>query len=205
MSARSRIGLLVVLLALTVNTMSLGVVAASAQSSETVYSDDMSNPASGLLSEASPDPNLYSFEYTNGQFIAQAVQTTYVGEIFSTAGTPVLTNSNTAVDVGIGGADEREIYVFVGCRQSDTSDGYLFVLEPAAGSASLWREDPGNSVKIAEADVSDLVTPGLNQFNRIDIDCYLDLISASVNGEVVVADVGQFLLDQPVEFLVTPL
>src|SRR5690606_10545856 len=79
---------------------------ASAQQPQNVYTDDMSNPATGLLSQTSPDPSQYSFEYRNGQFIAQAVSRTYQGEIFSFVGTPELYNATISVDVGIGGADE---------------------------------------------------------------------------------------------------
>src|SRR5680860_1211010 len=168
----------------------LGQLATYAQTSseEVVYSDNMSTPSTGLMSEVSSDPARFSYAYVNGQFIVQAVETSFTGEIFSYIGTPEITNSITSVDAGIGGADESNNYVFVGCRAGANNDGYFFLLDPTAGLASLWRIDPDNQVQLAETDVSGLVTPGVNQFNRIEINCFLDLISASVNGEVVLAE-----------------
>jgi hypothetical protein len=173
-------------LALTIGVLPLDTNSASAQAG-VVYSDNMNNPAIGLLSEASPDPSQYSYEYKNGQYIAQAVNTRFQGEIYSFANTPVLYDSITAVDVGIGGADEREIYGFVGCRAGANDEGYMFLLEPTTGRAAIWRQDATGPVLLSETFVKHLVTPGVSQFNRIEIDCFLDLISGSVNGEVVVA------------------
>jgi len=148
----------------------------------------MSNAATGLMSEISPDPARFSYAYVNGQFIVQAVETNFTGEIFSFIGVPDLANSITAVDAGIGGATESNKYVIAGCRAGSNNDGYLVLFDPTAGLASLWRNDPDDQVKLVETDVSHLVAPGVNQFHRIEIDCYLDLISASVNGEVVLAE-----------------
>jgi hypothetical protein len=178
--------LLVSVVLLTLGLIPLGFRSTAAQ--QVVYTDDMSNPLTGLLSEVSPNPSQYSYDYKDGKFIAQAVDTFFNGEIFSFASTPDLFDSITAVDVGIGGADERQIYGFVGCRAGASDEGYLFLLEPTTGRAALWRQDATGPVLLAETFVKHLVTPGVSQFNRIEIDCYLDLISASVNGEVVLAE-----------------
>ena len=128
-------------------------------------------------------------QYKNGQFIAQAVNTFFQGEIFSFATTPDLVNVTTAVDMGIGGADEREIYGFVGCRAGLNDEGYLFLLEPTTGRAALWRQDAGGAVLLAETFVKHLVTPGVSQFNRIAIDCYDSQISGAINGTVVLSEI----------------
>ncbi len=163
--------------------------AAIAQQPANVYTDDMSSPALGLLSQTSPDPTQYSFEYRNGQFIAQAISRSYQGDIFSFVGTPELSDLTVAVDVGIGGADEREIYGFVGCRAGTDHEGYMFLVEPTTGRAALWREDAAGSVLLSETFVRHLVTPGVNQFNRLAIDCIGSNISGLVNGTVAVSAV----------------
>ncbi|MCC6943129.1 MAG: hypothetical protein IT335_01050 [Thermomicrobiales bacterium] len=172
--------------AVVFGVLSFGASGVSAQ--QRVYSDDMSSPALGLFAQASPDPSQYSYQYRNGQFIAQAVNTYFQGEIFSFANTPDLVNSTTAVDVGIGGADEREIYGFVGCRAGVNDEGYLFLLEPTTGRAALWRQDATGPVLMAETFVKQLVTPGVSQFNRLAIDCYDNQISGAVNGTVVLSE-----------------
>ncbi len=174
-------------IAVMFGVVSFGAPQASAQ--ERVYSDDMSSAAIGLFSQTSPDPSQYSYIYKNGQFIAQAVNTYFQGEIFSFANTPDLVNVTTAVDVGIGGADEREIYGFVGCRAGLNDEGYMFLLEPTTGRAALWRQDAAGPVLLAETFVKYLVTPGVSQFNRIAIDCYGSQISGAVNGTVVLSEV----------------
>jgi hypothetical protein len=50
------------------------------------------------------------------------------------------------------------------------------------------RQDPDDSVELAETDITRLLTPGVNQFNRIEIDCNADQISGSVNGTVVFSE-----------------
>ncbi len=174
-------------MALAFGIVAFGAGPASAQ--ERVYSDDMSNPLTGLLSQSSPDPSQYSYQYKNGQFIAQAVNRLFQGEIFSFANTPDLVDVTTAVDVGIGGANEREIYGFVGCRAGANDEGYMFLLEPTTGRAALWRQDAAGPVLMAETFVKHLVTPGVSQFNRIAIDCYGSQISGAVNGTVVLSEV----------------
>ena len=173
--------------AVAFSLLSFGAPQASAQ--ERVYADDMSSPATGLFSQSSPDPSQYSYVYKNGQFIAQAVNTFFQGEIFSYANTPDLVNVTTAVDMGIGGADEREIYGFVGCRAGLNDEGYMFLLEPTTGHAALWRQDASGPVLMAETFVKHLVTPGVSQFNRIAIDCFDSQISGAVNGTVVLSEI----------------
>ncbi|MGD9713320.1 MAG: hypothetical protein AB7V46_14800, partial [Thermomicrobiales bacterium] len=124
---------------------------------------------------------------SNGQYIAQATSPAYRGEIFSFFDTPLLYNSTSSVDVGIGGADEREIYGFIGCRAGADHEGYLFLLEPTTGRAALWRQDATGPVLLNEVFVPNLVTPGANQFNRLGIDCFDDAITAAVNGEIVLS------------------
>ncbi|MGD9712955.1 MAG: hypothetical protein AB7V46_12920, partial [Thermomicrobiales bacterium] len=138
MSSKSRLAIVVMAFAITVGLLPALTPGTLAQ--ETVYRDDMSNPLAGLLSQSSTDPQ-YSFLYSNGQYIAQATSPAYRGEIFSFFDTPLLYNSTSSVDVGIGGADEREIYGFIGCRAGADHEGYLFLLEPTTGRAALWRQD----------------------------------------------------------------
>jgi len=164
-------------------------MAPGASAQQAVYTDDMSSPALGLMSQSSPDPSQYSFQYKNGQFIAQAMSPTYRGEIFAFVNTPELFNSTTTVDVGIGGADEREIYGFVGCRAGTNDEGYLFLLEPTTGRAALWRQDAAGPVLMAETFVKNLVTPGVSQFNRLGIDCFDNQITGAVNGTIVLTEV----------------
>ncbi|MGD9714976.1 MAG: hypothetical protein AB7V46_23385, partial [Thermomicrobiales bacterium] len=187
MGNRFRKVMFAALIAVIFGVVSFGAPQVSAQ--ESVYSDDMSNPAFGLFSQSSPDPSQYSYQYKNGQFIAQAVNTYFQGEIFSFANTPDLVDVTTTVDVGIGGADEREIYGFVGCRAGLSDEGYMFLLEPTTGRAALWRQDATGPVLMAETFVKHLVTPGVSQFNRIGIDCYGSQISGAVNGTVVLSEI----------------
>lgn len=153
---------------------------------QTTYSDDMSNPATGLFSQQSDDPTQYSYQYLNGQFVIQALSPTFIGDVQSRSGTPEIANSSMTVDAGIGSADEQTTYVFAGCRAGADNNGYLFLLVPGTGQASIWREDAAGSVKLGEANALAAVTPGSNQFNRIGIDCLDSTISGSVNGTVVV-------------------
>jgi hypothetical protein len=157
----------------------------------TVYTDDMSSPATGLLSEESSDPSQYTFQYLNGQFIIQTVSSSFVGGVIAHIDTPPLDNSSTAVDAGIGGANEAEKFVFVGCRAGAFSSGYSFLIYPAEHTARLMRQDPDDSVELAETDISGLLTPGVNQFNRIEIDCNANQISGSVNGTVALSEIDE--------------
>lgn len=175
------------ILAIAIGALTFSAQGVSAQ--QRVYTDDMSTPALGLFTQTSPDPSQYSYLYQNGQFIAQAVNRGFQGEIFSFANTPDLVNSTTVVDVGIGGADEREIYGFVGCRAGVNDEGYMFLLEPTTGRAALWRQDAAGPVLLAETFVKHLVTPGVSQFNRIGIDCFDSQISGAVNGTIVLSEI----------------
>jgi hypothetical protein len=154
----------------------------------TVYTDDMSNPANGLLPQESGDPSQFTFQYLNGQFIIQTPSASSGGAVFATINTPPLDNSITAVDAGIGGASEAEKFLFVGCRAGAFHQGYSFLVNPSAHTARLMRQDPDDSVELAETDITGLLSPGANQFNRIEIDCNASQISGSVNGTVVLSE-----------------
>ncbi|MGE3798156.1 MAG: hypothetical protein AB7G88_09955, partial [Thermomicrobiales bacterium] len=66
MGNRFRKVMFAALIAVIFGVVSFGAPQVSAQ--ESVYSDDMSNPAFGLFSQSSPDPSQYSYQYKNGQF-----------------------------------------------------------------------------------------------------------------------------------------
>lgn len=179
-------------LVMAVVAVALGILPSgfnSVAAQQAVYVDDMSNPLTGLLSQASPSPLEYSFQYKNGQFIVQAVDRLYQGEVFVFPGVPDLVNSTSQIEAGIGGADEREIYTFIGCRAGANDEGYMFLLEPTTGRAALWRQDATGPVLLAETFVKHLVTPGVSQFNTIAIDCYDSQISGAVNGTVVLSEI----------------
>ena len=131
---------------------------ANAQSDSLVLVDDMEDPAVGLLSEVSANPDLSAFTYFDGRYFIQTLQEGTAGDIFSFLTTNPVSDTLMTIDLAIGG-DQTGKYGLIGCRAGIDNAGYQFSLEPAAGVAALWRIDPAGAVKLGEADVADLVVP----------------------------------------------
>ncbi len=158
---------------------------ANAQSDSLVLVDDMEDPAVGLLSEVSANPDLSAFTYFDGRYFIQTLQEGTTGDIFSFLNTNPVSDTIMSIDLAIGG-DQTGKYGLIGCRAGIDNAGYQFSLEPAAGVAALWRIDPSGAVKLGEADVADLVVPGTD-FNTLGIGCEGNVIAAAINGEVVLS------------------
>lgn len=146
-----------------------------------VYTDTMDSAETGLLSTTSTTPGI-TYSYQNGQFLIQASEPAFQGELISFAGVPEMSDSRVTVDVAIGG-DPSGKYVVVGCRANDISDGYMFGVAPASGQAILFRSDPDDDVVLQRLEDTSLVNPG-NANNQIGIDCTGNVISALINGTV---------------------
>ncbi|CAN5850791.1 hypothetical protein BH24CHL4_BH24CHL4_17680 [soil metagenome] len=149
------------------------------------YIDTMDGETPALLNDESPDPARLFYAYANGQYILQALEPAHTGDLFSYIDAGPFSNSRTAVDAAIAG-NQTGKYVFVGCRAGEDHNGYAVQVQPPSGTVSLLRLDPNNPVQLAEENASDLIVPGY-ELNRIEIECSLDTITGSVNGEVVVS------------------
>ena len=149
-----------------------------------VYTDTMDSAATGLLSTESSTPGI-TYSYQNGQFLVQASEPAFQGELVSFIGVPEMTDVRVTVDVALGG-DPANKYVLVGCRANDTSDGYMVGVAPASGQAILFRSDPADDVVLQRVTDTALVNTG-NANNQIGIDCTGNVITALINGQQVLA------------------
>src|SRR5215218_583457 len=149
-----------------------------------VYTDTMDSEAAGLLSTQSSTPGV-TYTYQNGQFLIQATEPAFQGELISFIGVPEMSDVRVTVDAALGG-DANNKYVFVGCRANDTSDGYSLAVAPASGQAILFRADPDDDVVLQRLTDTSLVNTG-NANNQIGIDCTGNVITALINGQSVLS------------------
>lgn len=173
----ARVLLVVVLLLLSGLQVSHSV-AAQGQ----VYTDTMDSAATGLMSTQSGTPGI-TYSYQNGQFLVQASDPSFQGELVSFIGVPDMSDVRITVDVALGG-DANNKYVMVGCRANDTSDGYSVGVAPASGQVILFRADPDDDVVLQRLTDTALVNTG-NANNQIGIECIGNVITALINGQSV--------------------
>lgn len=122
---RNRFSIIVVLLALACSIIRIPLPAIAQGQ---VYPDTMDAQAAGLRATASDDPAI-TYTYQNGQFLVQATEPSFQGELTSCAGVPEMASSRLTIDVSLGG-DTNGKYVLAGCSSSATSDGYALGLAP---------------------------------------------------------------------------
>ncbi|MEZ4506514.1 MAG: hypothetical protein R2848_11900 [Thermomicrobiales bacterium] len=144
-----------------------------------VYTDTMDSAETGLLGTASSTPGV-TYSYQDGQFLVQASDPSFQGELVSFIGVPEMSDVRVTVDVALGG-DTNNKYVLVGCRANDTSDGYMLGVAPVSGLAILFRADPDDDVVLQRLQDPALVNAG-NANNQIGIDCTGNVITALING-----------------------
>ena len=149
-----------------------------------VYTDTMDSAATGLLSTESSTPGI-TYSYQNGQFLVQATEPSFQGELVSFIGVPEMSDVRVTVDVSLGG-DTAGKYVLVGCRANDTSDGYMLGIAPSSGQAILFRSDATDDIVLQRLTDTSLVNTG-NANNQIGIDCTGNVITALINGQSVLS------------------
>lgn len=177
-----RMGLLIALVASVVSWVG-GPHAVVAQG--TVYTDTMDGSTPPLLSTNSVDPSQFLFTYQNGQFVIQALQTDYSGDLITFPQVPELANVSVATDFAIGG-DLTGKYAFVGCRAADTTSGYELDVHPEDGTVELWLIASGNSQRLAS--VVDTTNVNLGSANnRSEIRCEGSTITGIVNGQQILS------------------
>ena len=181
---RSRYASFLILAALLLTLVPLSARAQSDQDLPT-FSDTMDGASPPLLSDESPDPDRFVFEYANGEFILRALEATHTGDVIAPIDAGQLANSRTAVDAALAG-NQTGKYVFAGCRAGDDNTGYYLQAQPGTGFVSIWRLAPGGPEMLAEEDASGVLIPGY-EFNRIEIECSGTTITGIVNGEVVIS------------------
>ncbi len=152
---------------------------------DTVYFDGMDGLSPALLSEQSPDPSQFTYLYNDTQYNITALSPTYSGDLYSYLTLGQVADSSTSVDVAIEN-DRPGKYAFVGCRAGDVDNGYAFEVHPSTGDARIWILT-GSPEILVEGNFIDLIAPGF-VYNTIEIECFENLISGSINGEVVLAD-----------------
>lgn len=148
------------------------------------YTDPMNSAVTGLLSTESSDPAT-TYAYQNGQYLVQAFDAAFEGELTSYLGVPEMASSRLTVDAAIAG-DTEDKYVMAGCRAAGNNDGYAFVVFPGSGVLVLYRVDAGESVVLARMTDANLVNPG-NANNQIGIDCWTGIMTGIINGEPVLS------------------
>lgn len=160
---------------------------ASAQTPEQVFfSDAMDGSTSALLSEESPDPARYVYQYALGEYIVQSVDAAHTGDIFSRVNAGPFSDGGVSVDavIDLGAGEAPGPHLFAGCRAGDDHNGYALRLQPATGNVTLWRLDADGSTELANGDALALLSP-TNTSDRIGIDCTGATISGVVNGVLV--------------------
>ena len=149
-----------------------------------VYTDTMDSAATGLLSTTSSTPGI-TYSYQNGQFLIQASEPSFQGELLSFFDLPEMSDVRVTVDVALGG-DPTNKYVFAGCRANETTDGYSVAISPVSGQAILFRSDLDDNVVLQRLTDTSLVNTG-NANNQIGIDCTGNVITALINGQSVLS------------------
>ncbi len=174
----------ITLLALVVSLLP-GTIRAQLDEEPATFTDTMDGESPALLSEESPDDERFDYAYSDGQYVIEAFEEDYAGELYSYVSFGELTSTRTSVDAALANAEDGQ-YLFVGCRAGDDHHGYFFEVRPATGYIALWRVDADEPVLLTEGDASDLLIPGY-EFNRIEIDCWTNIITGGVNGEPLIS------------------
>lgn len=179
-----RVSVLLVLLCVTLAAAGGRAHLVSAQ--DQVYIDTMDSPATGLLSNQSSNPDRYLIGYQNNEYIIQALEPTYSGDVYSFVALPDSTNTKVEVSVGIVG-DLNGKYALIGCRASAEHEGYMLELHPDDSGVALWRSEmDGNYTELQIVHGSPAVSTG-NTSNQMAIDCTGNIITGYVNGQAVVS------------------
>ncbi|MGD9712956.1 MAG: hypothetical protein AB7V46_12925 [Thermomicrobiales bacterium] len=182
---RARVVPLLLALVLIVAAIPAGAAAQTNDQAPT-WVDTMDSVDTGLLTEDSPDEARFSYFYDQGQYWMQAHETDFTGDLYSFLTLGELTDTRVAVDFAIEN-DQPGKYAFVGCRAGETDFGYAFEVHPSSGLARLWALVEGDFRILAETNAPELLAPGF-VFNTIEIECFQNLISGAINGEVVLAE-----------------
>lgn len=149
-----------------------------------IYVDAMDSPDAGLLSPQSSNPDRFLIGYQNSQYVIQALEPSYNGDLYSFIGLPDAANTLVEVDVAIAG-DLNGKYALVGCRAGASDTGYMFELHPDTGSVALWRSNfDGTFTALSSVQASAAVLVG-SAINHIAIDCQENTITGLVNGQAV--------------------
>jgi hypothetical protein len=179
-----RVSLFCVLLSVSIAAWGGHTPLVSAQ--DQIAVDAMDSPSTGLLSNQSSNPDRYLIGYQNSQYVIQALEPSYNGDVYSFIGLPDSTNTRVEVDVAIAG-DLRGKYALIGCRAGDGDTGYMFEIHPENGAVALWRSNfDGTFTGLSSVEVSPAVLTG-SATNHIAIDCAQNLITGSVNGQALVS------------------
>lgn len=149
----------------------------------TILIDTMDDPAGGLLTEETPDPSLYRFDYENGQYIIEAFAPDFAGVLFSYLQTNSLDNTRMTIEVSLSEPAENR-FVFAGCRAGIDHDGYLFEVIPDAGVYRWWRMEGDRPVQLGEEGTTDTILSG-SQVITIGIECLDTLITGIINDQPV--------------------
>lgn len=149
-----------------------------------VLVDNFEHPERSLLSTTTPDPNLVRYAYENGEFIIQTLQDDAGAW---QAGLPnVYQEVSLAVNARFVGETTGR-YVKVACRSTITGDGvneYSLILDASDGYVSLDSWEDNERVNLFEDALPDVVKLG-EETNRIQLDCFGDQITATINGTQV--------------------
>jgi hypothetical protein len=172
-----RFALAVALLASVVTWIG-GPQLASAQGQ--VYQDSMDSSATGLLSSQSPDPARFVYGYQNSQFIIQALEQGWTGDLLAYANVPAMPDVSVKIDFSIAGNLTGK-YAFVGCRASDDNTAYMFEIHPDTAQANIWRFDPDTAVNLATVTDPSAITIG-SANNTVEIKCQGSTITGIANG-----------------------
>jgi hypothetical protein len=179
-----RVSLFCILLSVTIAAWGGHASLVSAQ--DQIYVDSMDSPDSGLLSPQSSNPDRFLIGYQNSQYVIQALEPSYNGDFYSFIGLPDSTNTRVEIDVAIAG-DLRSKYALIGCRAGANDTGYMFEVHPENGSVALWRSNfDGTFTGLSSVEVSPAVLTG-SATNHIAIDCQQNVMTGSVNGQVLVS------------------
>lgn len=184
MSWTVRVALLCVLLSVTIAAW--GAQASFVSAQDQIYIDAMDSPATGLLSNQSSNPDRFLIGYQNSQYIIQALEPAYSGDLYSFVALPDSASTMVEVDVAIAG-NLRGKYALIGCRAGAEHEGYMLELHPDDAGVALWRSDiDGNYTKLQIVHGSPAVYAG-SASNHLAIDCAANTITGYVNGQAVVS------------------
>ena len=150
---------------------------------EIVVQDDFEDEDAGELSTRSPDPDLVSYAYDDGEFVIETLEEDAGGWQAGVPGT--YTDATLAIDVRLAGEFEGR-YVRIGCRFSfddQAASEYSLLVDTETQYAALDLWDAGELTTLDSATL-DEIEPG-DGTNRLELSCVGETISARVNGALV--------------------
>jgi photosystem II stability/assembly factor-like uncharacterized protein len=151
---------------------------------EVLFAEEFEDPNVTLMPEASPNASRFVLGYSEGEYILRRTESALAG----TTEVPVpgeYGNAAIAVEVRIVGTAAPPRYVRLTCRGRPGEESeYRLLVQPGNRQFRLERRDRGIPVPLVDWRASNAVRAN-NERNQLELACVGDMISATINGELV--------------------